>query len=300
MADRATTWLLAAAFLCLGRTPVRAAEFPPGFVAQDVGPSGEWKTIVGLAVAPDGRLFVLEKRGRVYIVQDDWRLASPFIDLGLEVLDNGDRGLLGIALDPNFTTTPWVYLLYSVDPDGDGVDTDVPTFGRLTRYRASAGDPNVADLGSRQVLIGATWPTGIPCLHNTHGTGSLRFAEDGTLLVSTGDGAFVSPADAGGRHPTAFGPGKFPTSEDIGAFRSQWLGSLAGKILRIDPQTGAGLPSNPYYTGNAFDNASRVWAYGLRNPYRFQVRPGTGSLDPAAGRPGVLCIAEVGWVTWRK
>ena len=256
--------------------------------------------IVGLAVAPDGRLFVIEKRGRVYIIQDDWRLASPFIDLGLEVLDNGDRGLLGIALDPNFATTPWVYLLYSVDPDGDGVDTDVPTFGRLTRYRASAGDPNVADLGSRQVLIGATWPAGIPCLHNTHGTGSLRFGEDGTLLVSTGDGAFVSPPDAGGRHPTAFGPGKFPTSENIGAFRSQWLGSLAGKILRIDPQTGGGLPSNPYYTGNAFDNASRVWAYGLRNPYRFQVRPGTGSLDPAAGRPGVLCIAEVGWVTWEE
>jgi glucose/arabinose dehydrogenase len=166
------------------------------------------------------------------------------------------------------------------------VDDDGPAFGRLTRYTASSSNLNVADPSSRKVLIGETWTTGVPSLYNTHTIGCLRFGNDGSLLISTGDGAHAEVADAGGKDPTGFGPGRTDPIEDIGAFRSQWIGSLAGKILRVDPETADGLPTNPFYTGNPKDIASRVWAYGLRNPYRFTVRPGTGSLDPLQPAPG--------------
>jgi glucose/arabinose dehydrogenase len=256
--------------------------------------------VAALAFAPDGRLFVSEKSGAVWVVKDNARLAAPFIDLADEVLANGDRGLLGIALDPAFADNHHVYLLYTVDPDADGVDDEGVCFGRLARYTASAANPNVADPGSRRVLLGSSWSSGPPSLTSSHAVGCLRFGTDGTLLVGVGDGAHPSGVDAGGRDPVGFTGGRFPASEDLGAFRAQWIGSLAGKILRLDPATGAGLPSNPFYTGNAGDNASRVWAYGLRNPFRFAVRPGTGAARPSDGRPGTLYIGDVGWNTWEE
>src|SRR5262249_31540273 len=76
--------------------------------------------------------------------------------------------------------------------------------------------------------------------------------------------------------------------------------SLNGKILRVDPATGRGLPSNPFWDGNPGSNRSRVFAYGLRNPFRFGVRPGTGDTDPALGNPGVLYVGDVGWYRWEQ
>jgi glucose/arabinose dehydrogenase/PKD repeat protein len=289
-----------AAALALVPAAAHAVTLPAGFTAVQVAPSGSWDKITGLAFAPDGRLFVIEKRGRVHVVENNVKVEPPFLDLELDVLNNADRGLLGIALAPDFARTGHVYLLHTADPDRDGSDDEGSSFGRLVRYTVSASNPNAADLSSRRILIGQTWADGIPSLTGTHGIGSIRFASDGTLLLSAGDGAHVSTPDAGGRDPGAFQPGRIPVSQDIGAFRSQWLGSLGGKILRLDPATGEGVPSNPYFTGNPADNASRVWAYGLRNPYRFTVRPGTGSSDPAAGSPGVLFIGDVGWDTWEE
>ena len=75
---------------------------------------------------------------------------------------------------------------------------------------------------------------------------------------------------------------------------------LAGKILRLNPDTGQGYPSNPYWDGNASSVRSRVWLYGLRNPYRFCLKPGTGGTDPAAGTPGTLYIGDVGWKTYEE
>jgi hypothetical protein len=207
------------------------------------------------------------------------RHAKPVIDLKDEILDNGDRGLLSVAIDPEFATNGWIYLLYIVDPAGDGSDSAGPSFGRLTRY-TTAIDVNgdlLADPASRTVLIGASWPEGIPSIHLSHSVGDLRFSEDGSLFVSTGDGAHYDLTDLGGNDPGGFGTGKFDASEDVGAFRSQTVTSLAGKILRIDPATGLGLPDNPWFTGSAADNASRVWAMGLRNPFRFTLKPGSKS-----------------------
>jgi hypothetical protein len=86
----------------------------------------------------------------------------------------------------------------------------------------------------------------------------------------------------------------------MGAFRARSLASLCGTILRLDRNTGLGLPSNPFWDGDPASSASRIWAYGLRNPYRFSIRPGTGSDDPDDGDPGVLYIADVGWITWEE
>jgi PKD repeat protein/glucose/arabinose dehydrogenase len=288
-------------FLCLSpRSSLAVPSLPPGFAAIEVGPSGEWDTPVGIAIAPDGRVFVIEKRGRVHVVENDVRVEPPFLQLDAEVLNNGDRGLLGIALDPGFAANGRLYLLYSVDPDGDGVDDEEPAFGRLTRYTASASNRNRADPASRVVLLGETWRTGITSCFHSHAVGALRFGDDGSLLLSAGDAASASFMDDGGSHAACFGSGRTDPAEDIGAFRSQWIGSLAGKVLRLDPSTGGGLSTNPYYTGNPLDAASRVWVYGLRNPFRFCVRPGTGSPDPTDGLPGTLYIGDVGWKNWEE
>jgi glucose/arabinose dehydrogenase len=239
---------------------VSGVTVPPGFVTFEVAPSGSWQGIVDIAFAPDGRIFVAEKRGMIWIVRSGAKLPEPFLDIRSEVLSNGDRGLLSMALDPAFSSSPHVYIQYAVDPNEDDVDDDGPAFSRLTRYTASGSNPDLADPYTRLILIGQSWADGIPALYNTHTTGTLRFGTDGTLLVSNGDGAHADTPDPGGRDPSGFGLGKFPAAEDIGAFRSQWLGSLAGKILRIDPATGEGLSSNPFYDGNPMSSASRLFA----------------------------------------
>ncbi|NNE47345.1 MAG: hypothetical protein HKN37_11890 [Rhodothermales bacterium] len=274
-----------------------AISLPLGFYVEDVTPSHSFSTPVAVAFAPDSRIFVAEKRGRVYIIEGGVKLSTPFINLESEVLDHWDRGLLGIALDPDFATNEHVYLLYTYDRDGTGDYQRQDVAARVTRYTASSGNPNVADLTSRLVLIGNTFAEAIPSCYYSHTIGTLQFGSDGSLLVGAGDGADFTTMDPGGLHPDCFGAGKFPAVEDVGAFRAQYLNSLAGKILRIDPATGLGLPSNPFYTGTASDNQSRVWALGLRNPFRFSALR-NGSTDPTDGDPGALFIGDVGWNTW--
>ncbi len=275
----------------------QAISLPSGFFVEEIAPGNSFATPVAVAFAPDGRIFVVEKRGRVYVVDNGVKLSTPFINLESEVLNHWDRGLLGFALDPDFATTGHVYLLYTVDRDGSGDYTRQDVSARLTRYTVDAGNPNVVDTSTRHVLIGETFSDGIPSCYYSHTIGTLQFGSDGTLMVGAGDGAHFGQVDAGGLQPTCFGAGLFPPSEDVGAFRSQYLGSLAGKMLRIDPATGLGLPSNPFWTGNADDNQSKVWVRGLRNPYRYTLRR-DGSTDPTAGDPGTLFIGDVGWGVW--
>src|SRR5262249_30097650 len=258
---------------------------------------------VQLVFLPDGRKLVVEKAGVVWTISTAGsKLATPFIDLSRKVLSNGDRGLLGVALDPDFASSRWVYFLYTVDPDSDGVDNNADAYSRLERYRTSASDPNVIDASTRQVLIGADWPGGIPCVAHdgSHTIGTIRFGTDGTLFLSSGDAAHFNATDAGGLDASAFGPGRTDPAEDIGAFRAQSINSLDGKILRVDKETGRGLPGNPYWNGDPVAARSRVWAYGMRNPFRFCVRPMSGSSFAAEGLPGQLLVGDVGWSTWEE
>lgn len=275
----------------------QALTLPPDFVSESASPGASFQVPTAIAFTPTGRILVTEKRGRVYAIRNGVK-EGPLLDLSAEVLENGDRGLLGIAVDPNFTVNRYVYLLYTVDPDTNGIDTDDDAFGRLTRYQVSASDSTVIVPASRTILLGATWRTGIPRGSDAHSEGALRWGRDGSLLVSCGEGAQYTGPDPGGQDAALFGPARSDPAEDIGAFRSQFLGSLGGKVLRLDPSTGHGYPSNPFYDGDATSNRSRVWAYGLRNPFRFTVRPGTGSTDAATGAPGTLYIGDVGWISY--
>ncbi|MDX5435663.1 MAG: PQQ-dependent sugar dehydrogenase, partial [Pontibacter sp.] len=287
---------------------------PTGFVEEPVG--GEWEAAVGLTFSDNGdRMYVWEKAGKVWIVEDGERLAEPLLDISEEVGDWGDHGLLGFALDPNFSSNGYVYLLYVVDRHhllhyGTGSysasknEYNDATIARVTRYKINSNGTST-DMSSRKVLLGETASTGIPILYVSHGIGSLVFGEDGSLLISVGDGATANGQDIGwkpGQETDNFveqglQDGILAEVNNVGAFRAQQVNSLNGKILRIDPNTGNGLASNPFYNAaNPRAAESRVWALGLRNPFRFTIRPGTGS----ATNPGALYIGDVGWQDWEE
>ena len=276
----------------LSNVPVSTGPWPPGFDQEVVG-SG-FQTPVGIAIAADGRIFVAEKRGMVRVIVDGAVLATPVLDITGEVNNAGDRGLLGIELDRAFLTNGRIYLLYVVDPIQGQPDEDAQTvtFGRVSRFTVTN---NVADPGSRRVLLGNTAANGFIHCHSSHSIGSIRMGLDGSLFVGSGDGAHFDFTD-GGQDVTTFDPGcatLFGSDDDSGALRSQDPDSFAGKILRIDAETGLGLPGNPFWDGDADSVRSKTWVSGLRNPYRFNVKPGSPS-------PGTLYIGDVGWNAWEE
>ncbi|HZJ69653.1 MAG TPA: PQQ-dependent sugar dehydrogenase, partial [Planctomycetota bacterium] len=272
---------------------------PPGFTDEVVGDA--WNQAVGVTFASDGRAYVWQRGGRVYVVVNGIKLLQPLLDIGPEVANWGDHGLIGFALDPDFSANGYVYLLYVVDyhyltkfgtPEYDPAANDYShdTIGRVTRYTATAASGySVVDPASRLVLLGESITTGIPISGSSHGVGSLVFGEDGTLLVSTGD---ANPGDGSG---TLLSDGIIKPKENVASYRSQLLDGLSGKVLRLDPATGDGVPSNPWFDALAPRSPhSRVWTLGLRNPARMTLRPGTGASAPSAGQPGTLCVGDVG------
>ncbi|HEX9794314.1 MAG TPA: PQQ-dependent sugar dehydrogenase, partial [Planctomycetota bacterium] len=286
------SFLLALTGLVAVVAPLSAQDLPPGFVAEPI--DRDWQVPLKAVFLEPGRMLVAEKAGKVWYVENDVR-KNLVVDLPLETLNNGDRGLLGIAADPQFASNGLLYLLLVVDPNGDGIDSEQESYGRLVRYGTytDAQGNLLADHATRTVLLGDTWSTGIPSCHLSHAVGSVLFLSDGSLIVTAGDGAHYDGMDVGGRDPGCFGAGRFTTDQDLGAFRSQYLDTLAGKILRIDPGTGLGLPDNPFYNGDPAAWRSRVWALGLRNPYRVNVLPGTGPRE-------TLLVGDVGWETWEE
>lgn len=275
---------------------------------------GGWSEPVGVTFDANGRWYVWEKSGKVWIVENGVRLAQPLIDISPEVGNWRDHGCLGFTLDPNFLTNGRIYLMYAVDrhhlmnfgtPNYNAATDQYysATIMRITRYTAIGPSYNTVDYNSRVVLLGETRKTGVPLLHESHSTGQLVFGADGTLLATVGDGASYNNVDVGGDGGTYYAQALVDSiirpKENVGALRSQMVDCLNGKLLRIDPNTGDGIPSNPFYDASApRAPRSRVWAMGLRNPYRMTRRPGTGSSDPAAGDPGSFYIGDVGWATW--
>ncbi len=274
---------------------------------------GSWSNAVGMTFDDNGRMYVWEKRGMVWIVdQDGNKLPNPLIDIREEVGNWRDFGLLGFALDPNFLSNGRFYLNYLVDRhhllyfgtnnyDSGTNEYFDATIGRITRYTAEASSNySTTDYDSRQVLVGETPGTGMPSLHQSHGIGSLVFGTDGTLLACFGDGASYSSVDQGSASETyyqqAIDDGIIPANHNIGAYRCQLLSSHNGKILRIDPETGDGVPSNPFYqAANPRSANSRTWSLGVRNPYKMCKRPGTGSHFPEDADPGSFYFGDVGW-----
>ncbi len=287
--------------LLLGAASAGAVTLPPNFAAENAVPGTSFIVPTSVAFLPNGDFLVGEKRGMVWMVRNGVKLATPVWANVNQVLDYQDRGLLGVAVDPNYATNHLVYFLYTVDPDSNGVDDNILGFGRLVRFQMNAtGDTNTVNPSTRAVLMGVDWRHGPLIASLSHTIGSLRWGSDGSLLVSAGDGGSFMEMDAGGLYPAAFGPGLTDPNEDIGAFRAQDITSLCGKILRINPTNGWGYASNPYAVADLQANRSKVFAYGLRNPFRFTPRPGTGSTNPADGNPGQIMLGDVGWNRWEE
>jgi glucose/arabinose dehydrogenase len=197
------------------------------------------------APAGDERIFVVEQPGTVRIVRDGEVIPTPFLDLRGQVTDRGESGLLSIAFAPDYAKSGLVYAFYNAR---EGPYGDV----RISEFRRS-GDPDLADPFYERILLT------IPEPYENHNGGMLQFGPDGYLYASVGDG------DTGAVNPA-------------GLF-AQRLDSLLGSILRIDPRGGdpyAVPPDNPFV--DDVDARSEIWAYGLRNPWRFWIDERTGSM----------------------
>ncbi|MGR3808987.1 PQQ-dependent sugar dehydrogenase [Jiulongibacter sp. NS-SX5] len=284
---------------------------PPGFVDELL--SDDWNTPTGLTFDKTGQLYVWTKPGQVFAVNKTNGEKSLLLDLNQEVYDYLDHGLNGLALHPDFEHNGYMYLLYTVDrnylyfKDSSFYDPGLndqfsATIGRITRYTLDSGK---VVAGSRKIILGDRHDNGIPILMDNHGVGSLVFGADTSLLVTAGDVAIAKNPPFQNGDPFYYELVTLPLEEgiitedqNIGPYRSQHLNSLNGKLLRINPETGEGYSSNPFYEeGNPASAASRIWAYGLRNPFRFSVKPGTGSTNVEDGSPGEIYVGDVGWAS---
>jgi glucose/arabinose dehydrogenase len=206
--------------------------------------------------AGDGtnRLFLVQQNGIIRLYKNGAVVPTPFLDIDAKTNGGGERGLLGMAFPPGYAGKQRFYVNYT-DLSGNTV---------IAMYRASAGNPDVADPTSEQILLEINQPG------SNHNGGSMRFGPDGFLYVATGDGGGGTPEQA--QHPQ----------------------SLLGKILRLDVESQPGTvlipPGNPFtgLGGNLI--RPEIWASGLRNPWRI-------SFDRATGD---LWIADVGQDEWEE
>jgi glucose/arabinose dehydrogenase len=184
----------------------------------------------------DARLFVVEKGGTIRIVENGSQLPTPFLDVSGLISTGGEQGLLGLAFEPTYATSGRFYVDYT-DPLGGTV---------VARYTVSAGDPDVADASSGEVVLTYAHTLG------NHNGGMLAFGPDGMLYISAGDGGDQS--------------------------EGQTLDDLLGAVLRIDVSGASGyaIPAdNPFAGGGGLPE---IWSYGLRNPWRMSFDRQTGDL----------------------
>jgi len=236
--------LLAASALV---APPTLASGPPADLALTLYKGGFTRPVIARHAGDGtGRLFVVEQGGTIRVVANGQTLGTAFLDLSTVVDDTeNEQGLLGLAFHPDYENNGFFYVNYTYDPGSD------PDRTRVARYQVSAGDPNQADPGSATTIL--DFQQNGP----NHNGGDIHFGPDGFLYIASGDG--------GG-------------SEDPGD-HAQRLDTLLGKMLRIDVDTGIpyAIPSDNPFVGDA-TALHEIWAYGLRNPWRFTFDRLTGDL----------------------
>ena len=223
--------------------PLPPGQPPPGMgLALEVVAQGMDQPL--FLAAPPGdtrRLFIVERPGRIRIIEDGVQLGTPFLDITSLTSLQGERGLLGMAFHPDHDQNGQVFVHYTAVGSGGT---------RIARYTVSA-DPNVADAGSGTIVLTASQP------FSNHNGGAIAFGPDGMLYIALGDGG-------SGGDPLGHG---------------QNLGSLLGSVLRIDVDSGAPfvIPATNPFVGQA-GARGEIWAYGLRNPWRMSFDRATGDL----------------------
>lgn len=236
------------------RVYVRGLSSPVAFVQDPTNPALQ---------------FVVEQGGRIRVVQSGTVLATDFLDLRGAISSGGERGLLGMALSPDYSSTGRFYVNFT-NPAGHTV---------VARFVRATSVPPTANPSSRFDL---RWPTGLRYIvqpYTNHNAGNLAFGPDGYLYIGLGDG----------------GSGNDPEN------RAQNPAELLGKMLRIDVSVadtdanGYVVPaSNPFRTSGPAGVLAEIWSFGLRNPWRY-------SFDlPSRGGTGALILADVGQSGWEE
>lgn len=211
--------------------------------------------VVDITNAGDSRLFVVDREGRIFVVQSDGTVEpTPFLDIRDRVIDDGEGGLLGLAFHPDYATNGYFYVNYTRDPDdgqsGEAFEGDT----RISRFsRIGAVGSNAADPASELPILDIEQPDDV----TNHKAGDVNFGPDGFLWFAMGDGG-------GGGDP-------FETGQDAT--------TLLGKMVRIDVDSGSpyAVPvDNPFVGAGA--PLDEIWALGFRNPFRFSFDRSTGDL----------------------
>jgi len=216
-------------------TVTYGATAPLALTLQQVA-SGLSTPVFLTAPPADSRLFIVERPGRIRIVANGILLATPFLDISALTTNDGERGLLSIAFHPQYASNGYFFIYYT-NLAGDIV---------IERRQVSAGNTNMADPLSVLTILTIAHPT-----FNNHYGGLLSFGPDGYLYAGTGDGG------SGGDPPG----------------NAQNTNVLLGKLLRIDVNNSSVAQPYAIPAGNPFAGAAtqrgEIWAYGLRNPWRY-------------------------------
>ncbi|SMO34953.1 Por secretion system C-terminal sorting domain-containing protein [Chryseobacterium rhizoplanae] len=224
---------------------------------------------VEITNANDSRLFVVQQNGIIKIIQPNGTInTTNFLNISSKIIFGGERGLLGLAFHPQYATNGYFFVYYN-NPAGNII---------VARYSVSSTDPNVADPASEKILLN------IPKPFDNHNGGSIHFAPDGKLWIITGDG----------------GSGGDPNNN------AQNKNVLLGKMLRIDVDATGPYnipPDNPF--AGTVAGADEIWAYGLRNAWKFSfdlttgnamiADVGQGAIEEINKMPITQAVLNYGW-----
>jgi glucose/arabinose dehydrogenase/regulation of enolase protein 1 (concanavalin A-like superfamily) len=224
-------FLFSTLLFILFNVPILSAQtYPPGFSKVEV--ASDMLNPTAMVFAPDGRIFVCQQNGALIVIKNGLKLPTPAIKLTVSTA--GERGLVGIALHPSFSTNGIIYLYYTL-PDG--------TRNRVSRFSMS-GD--VINPTSEQIIYDLDRLSSSPY----HNGGAMQFLGD-KLFIAVGDNSSGSNA--------------------------QNLETTKGKILRVNAN-GSVPGDNPFYSSTGSRQRNSIWAYGFRNPFTFDIQPGTNRI----------------------